>query len=175
MVIVMFCGPNYGSRDRKRIRLASRVARWLRAPLVVCGDSNYGEDVGVYSRYAKKLGVRVVHEMAEGGHTMSDAEGAARLVEAAFKGVRIVIPITHWYHVPRASIALFLQLRRTLSKRFILLTPVPVLADWRDGLSRLCGEAVGCLHYLQGKARRPYGPPKGKPEEEAVAKRRRAA
>ena len=156
--VVMFCGPNYGKLDWSRIRAAILMAKMRRCSIIICGDANGNRDVKTYARIARRSRIPYV-VCPNGRHTRGDAMHAAAVLAGACSHVERVLVVTHWYHLPRAFIALRQEIARPVS-----LIPVPVLRSFRDGLRRLPGEILGVCDYLLGNPQRTRGPVRGKPD-----------
>lgn len=121
IVYVVPGAPHYldenGIANRYDGRVLSAVESAIRrgAPVVVCGDANYGLDVAAHSSLAEEKDVSLVVRATNGreANTRGDmcAAAAAILYRSELRDVRVVVIVTCWYHIPRCMIALWQSLR----------------------------------------------------------------
>lgn len=149
-VVIMFCGPFYGSYPFHfgRIDRAIALAREHRCPLVICGDGTGGTELEAFLARARARGVPLPMARYNGKrNTLGDAISAAAVLSAEFPHVTRAYLVTDWYHVPRASIRLAHKLSRQ-GMGHVTVVPAPVWDHLLGGLRRLPGELLGSWHAL---------------------------
>ena len=168
-IVAMFCGPHEnGGVTFRRIDAAIDAAKRLRAPLMIAGDANDGNDLEVFAARASDQYVTYIRSLYDPrANTLVDVELVINeLMSPRYRTVQTIHLVTDWWHMPRAIVMLFWELRRRMPHRQFSI--VTVNAECPAPPEReLERERQGIVDYLAGTyGCRPVDEPYGKPTQE---------
>lgn len=179
-IVVVFVGPHHeqdpfcigghpheGRRCFSRINVAIVVAKALRCPLLVCGDSNGGDDVRRFVAHAAESGVETVAVRTPHSNTAQDATAAVTVLatDERFAAVTAAHLVTDWWHMLRVIIQVQGALREAGLLDRIALATHAVLGEVPSPVVFL-GELKGAWDAWKKRPNVPWVPARrGKPDE----------